>query len=76
VAIPAVNSPSFQGAEAIVGPCDADPGPVGESHAAWPSTPTTLPKSERIFMPGFGVSTRENELKLAYGSRTIPGGRR
>jgi hypothetical protein len=72
-----VISSSFQGAEAIVDPCNVDPSPVGESHAARPSTPTTLPKSERIFMPGCGVSTRESELKLAYGSRrTIPGGRR
>jgi hypothetical protein len=76
VALLAVNSSSFQGAEAIVDPCNVDPIPVGKSHAAWPSTPTTLPKSEKNFMPGFGVSTRENELKLAYGSRTIPGGRR
>jgi hypothetical protein len=68
VALPAVNSPSFQGAEAIVDPCNVDPSPVGESHAARPSTPTTLPKSERIFMHGFGVLTRENELKLAYGA--------
>ena len=63
MALPAVNSPSFQGAEAIVDPCNVNSSRVSGSHAARPSTPTTSPKSERIFMPGCGVSTRENKTQ-------------
>jgi Zn-dependent protease with chaperone function len=72
VAVPALGRPSFQEAEAIVGPWNH----LDLSHAARSSEPNTLLICENIFTAGSRVRERDTMAKLAYSSRTIQGRRR
>jgi beta-barrel assembly-enhancing protease len=72
VAVPAPGRPSFQEAEAVIGPCN-NLCRVDLSHAARPSRPNTLPACEKIFTVGSRVRQRDIKPKLAYSSRTIQG---
>ena len=64
MAVPTLDRPSFQEAEAVVGPCNnlcrVDP-----SHAARPSKLKTLPQCEKIFTTGSTVTERDIKPKWA-----------
>jgi predicted Zn-dependent protease len=62
VALPTLDRPSFQEAEAVAGPCN-NLCRVDQSHALRPSRLKTLPLCEKIFTTGSTVAERDIEPK-------------